>query len=76
MKQNVKTFKAGNLANFLSKWKSLTTDTKIIDMITGITIEFERIPVQSRPPAMTNFLDTEAHLIENEINTLLSKGLL
>ena len=45
-------------------------------MITGITIEFERIPVQSRPPAMTNFLDTEAHLIENEINTLLSKGLL
>ena len=45
-------------------------------MITGTTIEFECIPVQSRPPAMTNFSDTEAHLIENEINTLLSKGVI
>jgi len=58
LQHKVKTFKAGNLANFLSKWKSITTDTEIIDMVTGTTLEFESIPVQSRPPALKNFSDT------------------
>ena len=76
LQQRVKTFNAGNLTNFLSKWKSITTDTEIIDVVTGTTIEFESIPVQRRQPATKNFSDTEVLVIENEITTLLEKGVI
>ena len=76
LQHKVQTFSAGNLANFLSKWKSITTDTEIIDMVTGTTIEFESTPVQSRPSAPKNFSDTEVLVIENEITKLLGKGVI
>ena len=50
--QNVKCFKAGNLTSFLSKWRTLTSDREILDMITGTTIDFRYLPVQHGPPAI------------------------
>ena len=76
LEQSVKTFKTGNLANFLSKWKSITTDKEIFDMITGTTIEFDYLPVQSMPQAIPDFTDREEQIIETEINKLLNKGVL
>ena len=45
-------------------------------MITGTTIEFEYIPVQTRPPAIQQFSDTEIQIIESEIAKLLNKGVI
>ena len=76
LEHSVKNFKAGNLARFLNKWKTISSDREIIDMITGTTIEFEHIPVQTRPPAIQQFSDTEVQIIETEISKLLSKGVI
>ena len=41
-------------------------------MVTGTTIDFEHIPVQSRPLAIQTFSDSEVQIIETEISKLLS----
>ena len=76
LEQSVKTFKAGNLARFLNKWKSISADKEFIDMITCTTIEFEYIPVQTRPPVLQQFSDTEIQITESEITKLLNKGVI
>ena len=76
LEQSVKCFKAGNLTSFLPKWKSITSDREILDMITGTTIDFRYLPVQHRPPAIRKFSDTESQIIETEIKKLLNKGVI
>ena len=49
LEQNVQCFKAGNLTSFLSKWRTLTSDREILDMITGTTIDFTYLPVRHGP---------------------------
>ena len=76
LEQNVKCFKAGNLTSFLSKWKTITSDREILDMITGTTIDFTYLPVQDRPPPIQEFLDTESGIIDSEIEKLINKGVI
>jgi hypothetical protein len=77
LEQSVRTFKAGNLSSSLNKWKSITSDKEIIDMETGTTIDFAHIPVQSRPPAIQTFSDSEVQIMETEPSKLLnSKGVI
>ena len=76
LEQSVKCFKAGNLTSFLPKWKSITSEREILDMITGTTIDFRYLPVQHRPPAIRKFSDTESQIIETEIKKLLNKGVI
>ena len=76
LEQSVKCFKAGNLTTFLPKWRSITSDREILDMITGTTIDFRYQPVQHRPPAIREFSDTESEIIETEIKKLLNKGVI
>ena len=47
IEQSVKCFKAGNLTSFLPKWRSLSSDKEIIDMITGTPIDFKYCMHQS-----------------------------
>ena len=76
LEQSVKAFKASNISSFLNKWKSITNDKEIINMVTGTNIEFNYVPVQSRPLAIHKFSDTEKKIIEAEINKLLNKGVI
>ena len=52
LEQSVKCFKADNLTSFLSNWSTITSDRKILDMITGTSIDLKYLPVQHRPPAI------------------------
>lgn len=76
LEQSVKCFKAGNLTSFLPKWRTITSDREIIDMITGTTIDFKYLTVQHGPPAIQEFSDTESQIIETEIEKLLKKGVI
>ena len=66
LEQSVKCFKAGNLTSFLSSWRTITSDSEILDMITGTTIDFKYLPVQHGPPAIRAFSDTESQIIETD----------
>ena len=38
LEQSVKCFKAGNLTSFLSNWRTITSDSEILDMIQPLTL--------------------------------------
>ena len=44
----------GQVRNFVSKWKELTSDPQILDIISHCHIEFGEIPTQKRSSAVTN----------------------
>lgn len=65
---------SGNLKNHLTFWKSLTTDSKILEIIQGCKIEFSMMPYQHNPritPIPKNM--TKLTLIQEEIDSLLQK---
>jgi hypothetical protein len=43
-------FVGGKISQFLRRWKSLTSDKWILDVINGNKIEFEQLPKQSWKP--------------------------
>lgn len=65
---------SGNLKNHLTFWKSLTTDSNILEIIQGYKIEFSMMPYQHNPritPMPKNM--TKLTLIQEEIDSLLQK---
>ena len=72
--QNVCIKVAGRLKDFLSEWKLITTDPKILDMVQHCHLEFIELPSQhyNLPPIRLN--TREAKSIDNEIQTLWNKG--
>lgn len=65
---------SGNLKNHLTFWKSLTTDSKILEVIQGYKIDFSMMPYQHNPritPIPKNM--TKLTLIQEEIDSLLQK---
>ena len=69
--QGIEVFQAGRLSNFMEKWKGLTNDHEILDMVRGANIDFEHLTVQTRPPA--KFSETETNIIDTENTRLLNK---
>ena len=68
--------KAGNIANCLENWKDLTSDRWILKCVKGITIPFEKTPVQRAQPFPFRLDPVEKKFVEKEINTLLDKAVL
>ena len=72
-------FAGGRVRNFVSKWKELTSDPQILDIISHCHIEFGEIPSQKRWSAVTNledkFSDQEKATIDAQIAEFLSKGI-
>lgn len=65
---------AGRLRFFKHEWSCLTTDTSVLETISGYKIVFESKPIQiSRPPQLPLSLE-EKVAIEKEISSLLEKG--
>ena len=40
----------GRLKHFVNRWKNITSDSSILDIVTGMHIELTDLPVQSSPP--------------------------
>ena len=66
-------FQAGQLPYFVNYWRALTSDTEILETVTGQHIEFNESPVQINPPFQPCWGEKEACIIDTEISDLLSK---
>ena len=69
---NCDLFEAGNLANCLHTWKTITSDREILASVAGLTIVFSETPEQ-HPNHKTSFSDKEKQAITTEIDKLIEK---
>ena len=65
-------FVSGKIATHINEWRNITSDVNILSYVKGYKIEFEDQPHQINIPKQLNFNDEERHIIENEIQKLLS----
>ena len=74
MRNKVKGFKAGCLAQHLDKWENITTDKEVLSTVSGLPIEFQSPPeLLSRP---NRFAKAEQEIITSEIEKLLARGVI
>ena len=66
-------FVAGKISKNLEKWKELTSDKSIIDIVRGYVLEFDHHPIQHFIPSPIQFNDTEWDIVNNEVIGLLDK---
>lgn len=77
LEHKVHCFKAGGLREYYYQWQALASDPEILRMILGQPIEFTRTPHQRVVPKKKKILDLdEQHVIDTEIDKLLSKGVI
>ena len=69
-------FEARQLPYFVNEWRTLTSDTEILETVTGQHIEFNETLVQINPPFQPCWGEKEACIIDTEISDLLSKGVI
>lgn len=67
---NCQTFKAGNLAHYLSCWKDFTSDKDILSCVAGLRIDFTAKP---RQPKLYVPSFSEQLAIDNELTKLAEK---
>ena len=72
----VQSFKGGQLARFLDKWKEITSDSEVINCVKGQYIEFSTQPTKSLGPKRKTFNISDSLVIEAEIQKLLDKGVI
>ena len=67
----------GRLKQFTSQWQCITSDPFILNSVKNYKIEFENgEPMQFMPPKEINFTKPEQEVIDNEIDKLLTKGVI
>ena len=59
----------------MHNWRHLTKDRNIIDIVTGVKLEFTEKPVQKQAPCQI-FNGKESALVQTEVTKLLDKGVL
>lgn len=70
-------FKAGRIHSFIDKWKLITSDAQILDIVQGCQIEFKWGPLfQIKEPRPCKISVKEIEFIQTEINRLLAKGVI
>ena len=65
-----KTFTAGRLKNFINKWRNITSDKFILDIVEHCHLEFidNCRPIQKKIPFQRNFDKTQELAIDTENN--------
>ena len=68
-------FKAGVIKNHIHKWKEITSDKNILQMVQGSKIEFidNILPVQTKLPNSFIYDSKQKSIIDAEIEKLLQK---
>lgn len=70
-------FQAGNIKHCFPMWKALTSDREILEMVSGLPIEFlDDVVPEFAMPYERPFNSVQDSFISNEISTLLKKGVL
>ena len=69
-------FKSGRLGKFTHCWQKITSDTEILQMVSGQYLEFDTKPCQTHPPAMKCFSAEKNDIISKEVANLLQKAVI
>ena len=72
----MQSFKGGQLARFLEKWKEITSDSEVLNCVKGQYIEFSTQPTKNLGPKRKTFNISDSLVIEAEIQKLLDKGVI
>ena len=65
---------AGRLQYFLENWKILTNNSKILEWVSELKIDFQEEPFQERVPHQIQMSMEEYELINQEVEAMLKKG--
>lgn len=70
------TYRAGALNRHLPKWKTLTSDSQILDIVKGFKFEFETVPAKNKMPkqVLTNAVEIQA--AESLLSEFLKKQII
>ena len=66
-------FKAGKLAAHFSQWQSLTSDSEILETVSGCKIEFDTIPSLNKVMVHAVLSETQTESVDTEVSNLLRK---
>ena len=66
-------FEGGKLAKYIAAWSLTTIDPRILNIITGVIIEFDDTVCQLRAPNPINFSPSEQTAVDCELTKLLNK---
>ena len=69
-------FKAGQISQFVYKWKEITHDPWIIHIVQGFNLPFNSIPIQLNEPTAYRLSEVEKQAADLEIDKLIQKGVL
>ena len=65
---------AGILQYFLENWEIVANDPKILELVSGLKIDFQEEPFQERVPNQAQMSMQESELINQEVKPMLRKG--
>ena len=66
-------FQAGCISDASLLWRKLTSDQEILDIVHGMHIEFNQLPVQFVPCLNSHIADENQRHVDEEISSLLEK---
>ena len=68
----------GRIQYFLPQWRKFTSDPDILDMVTGLHIEFidNEFPHQEKPPPPVRLTKEDSSIFDGEVAKLLLKGVI
>jgi hypothetical protein len=72
----VNNFSAGKVNLFYHVWRTLTSDSEILETVSGQLIEFTVPPVQQGVPIQPNWSNEKGQFIDSEIDKLLKEELM
>lgn len=67
-------FQAGELKHFLPQWRTITTDPTILQIVTGVKIEFKNSVAPTQHYGRPSVFNAYQHsVVKDEIDKLLAK---
>ena len=73
LNERKESFQAGCISDASLLWRKLTSDQEILDIVHGMHIEFNQLPVQLVPCLNTHIADENQIHVDEEISSLLDK---
>ena len=67
---------AGNVAKHINAWRSPTSDERIVSIVMGCQLEFDKPLCQTKAPGRPNLSAKEAQIAGAEVKKLLAKGVI
>lgn len=66
----------GRVRHFFNKWKTISSDQTLLDLIHGVSLEFTNLPSQRSCPKPYKFGEEEKVLISEEISSFFRRGII